>query len=126
MALLKRYLKRHTHSLLSLTEQALGQLIKGCEMAIASAILLTSENNKVYIENQRQKKKRVKKRTYIARGGILLGVEGASRAQTAQEGAVEGAAEAAVERPQRAVRKCSMCTSTKYTVRTCLRRQISI
>ena len=28
---------------------------------------------------------------YIARGGVLSGVEGASRAQAAQEGAVEGA-----------------------------------
>jgi hypothetical protein len=40
---------------------------------------------------------------YIARGGILSGVEGAARAQAALEGAAEGAVEgpaaAAVERP---------------------------
>ena len=42
---------------------------------------------------------------YIARGGVLLGVEGASHAQAAQKGAVEGAAEAAAERLQWAVRK---------------------
>ena len=58
---------------------------------------------------------------YIARGGVLSGVEGLSRAQAAQE----GAAEAAVERPQRALRKCSICKSTEHTARTCPRRQIS-
>ena len=53
-------------------------------MAMLSAILLASENKKLYIENQCQKKKRVEKRTYIARGGVLSGAEGASRAQAAQ------------------------------------------
>jgi hypothetical protein len=43
-------------------------------------MLLASENEKLYIENQRQKIKRAKKRKYIAKGGVLLGVEGASRA----------------------------------------------
>ena len=88
-----------------------------------SAVLLTSENKKLHIENQRQKKKRAEKRTYIARGGVLSGAERASRAQAAQEGVVEGAAEAATERPQRAPRKCSMCYSIEHTARTCPRRQ---
>ena len=40
-------------------------------MAILSAVLLASENEKLHIENQRQKRKRAKKRTYIAKGGVL-------------------------------------------------------
>ena len=92
-------------------------------MAISSTVLLVSENEKLYIENQCQKQKRAKKRTYIARGGVLLGVEGASRAQAAQEEAVAVAAEAAVKRPQRVLRKCSMCKLTEHNARTCLRRQ---
>ena len=92
-------------------------------MAMLSAVLLTSENEKLCIENQRQKKKRAKRRIYIAKGGVLLGAEGASRAQAAREGVVERAAEAAAERPQRAPRKCSMCESTEHTARTCPRRQ---
>jgi hypothetical protein len=92
-------------------------------MAMLSAMLLASENGKLCIENQRQKRKRVKKRTYIARGGVLSGAEGASRAQAAQEGAVEGPAAAGVERPQRAPRKCSICYLTEHTARTCPRRQ---
>ena len=126
MALIRRYLKQRTHSPLSPTGQALSQLDKGCEMAISSAVLLASENEKLCIENQRQKRKRAKRRTYIARGGVLTGAEGASRAQAAQGGAAEGAAEAAAKRPQRAVRKCSICKLTKHTARTCPRRQTSI
>jgi len=94
-------------------------------MAMLSAVLLASENKKLCMENQRQKKKRAKRRTYIAKGGVLLGAEGASRAQAAQEGAVEGPAAAAAERPQRALRKCSMCYSIEHTARTCPRRQIT-
>ncbi|OCK93672.1 uncharacterized protein K441DRAFT_722342 [Cenococcum geophilum 1.58] len=94
-----------------------------------STVLLVTENQKLCMENQRQKRKRVTRRTYIARGGVLLGVEGLSRVQAAQKGAVEGAAEgaaeAAAERPQRVVRKCSMCKSTEHTARTCPRRQVT-
>ena len=125
-ALLRRYLKRRTHSPPSPTEQALGQLVKGYKIVIVSAVLLTSENKKLRMENQRQKKKRAKKRTYIARGGILSGSEGASRAQAAQTRQEAAIVEAAAEQPRRAVRKCSMCKSTEHTARTCPRRQISI
>ena len=86
-------------------------------------MLLASENKKLYIKNQRQKRKRVKKCTYIARGGILLGAEGASRAQAIQGGVAGGAVEAAAERPQRVPRKCSMCKSLEHTACTCPRRQ---
>jgi hypothetical protein len=51
--------------------KALGQLVKGYEIAMSSTILLANENEKLHMENQCQKKKRAKKRTYIAKGGIL-------------------------------------------------------
>jgi hypothetical protein len=92
-------------------------------MAMLSAVLLTAENKKLRIENQRQKRKRVKRRTYVARGGVLSGAEGASRAQARQIGATEGAVEAPAEQPQRAVRHCSMCYSIEHTARTCPTRQ---
>ena len=60
-------------------------------------MLLASKNERLYIENQRQKRKRVKRRTYIARGGVLSGAEGAFYAQAGQIGVAEGAAEAAAE-----------------------------
>ena len=62
-----------------------------------SAILLAVKNERLYIENHRQKRKRVKKRTYIARGGILLGAEGAFYTQAAQQGAAGGVTAAAAE-----------------------------
>jgi hypothetical protein len=94
-------------------------------MATLSAMLLTSENEKLRIENQRQKRKRAQPRTYIARGGVLSGAEGLSRAQAAQTRHEEAPAEAAAERPQRAPRKCSICASTEHNARTCPRRQTS-
>ena len=58
---------------------------------------------------------------YIAKGGVLLGAEGLSRAQAVQERAVEGAVEVA-KRPQRVVRKYSICKSIEHNVYTCPRR----
>jgi hypothetical protein len=86
-------------------------------------MLLANENKKLRMENQHQKRKRAKKRTYIAKEGILSGAKGASRAQVAQTRAAEKAVEAAIERPQCALRKCSMCSSTEHTARTCPERQ---
>ena len=94
-------------------------------MAMLSTVLFASENEKLRVKNQRQKRKRAKRRTYIARGGVLSGAEGSSHAQAAREGAAEGAVEAAAKRPQRAVRKYSLCKLIKHTARTCPRRQVT-
>ena len=45
--LIKSYIKRHTHTPPSPTEQALNQLVKGCELAMHSAVILASENEKL-------------------------------------------------------------------------------
>ena len=94
-------------------------------MTMSSTVLLASENEKLHMENQCQKRKRAKRHMYIAKGGVLTGAEGLFCAQTAQtrhEGATAGAA---TEQRQRAVRKCSICKSTEHTARTCPGRQIS-
>jgi hypothetical protein len=96
-------------------EQALTQLVKSCEMAMSSAVLLASENEKLQIENQCQKKKKAIRRTYIAKGGVLSGAEGLSCTQAAETEQQKAAA----EQLQRAPRKCSMCSSTEHTARTC-------
>jgi hypothetical protein len=122
-ALLRRHLKQRTQGPPSPTEHALSQLVKGCEMMISGVGLLVSEYEKLRMENQRQKRKRAQERTSIARGGVLSGADGVSRAQAARKGAVEGPAEAAAKRPQRAKPRCSMCESTEHNARTCPRRQ---
>ena len=66
-------------------------------MAMLNTVLLVSENEKLYIENQPQKRKRAKKRTYVVKGGVLSGAEGASHAQAAREEAAAVTAKAAAE-----------------------------
>ena len=44
-----------------------------------SAVLLAEENRQLRHENERQKKKRAKKRTFIATGGVLTNQEGIAR-----------------------------------------------
>jgi hypothetical protein len=122
-ALLKHYLEHRINSPPSPTEQALSQLVKGCEMAILSAMLLVNENEKLRMKNQRQKREGAMNCTYIAKGGILLGAEGASRVQVTPIRVAKRVLEAAVERPQRVLRKCSMCSSIEHTARTCPERQ---
>ena len=77
------------------------------------------------IENQRQKKKRAKRRSYIATGGVLTVQEGLDLSQTANEG-LQGrvATEEAIVRT-RAPRTCSMCKSLSHTARTCPTKEVS-
>lgn len=58
------YIRRRTKSPLSPTDLALNQLVKGCQIAINSAVLLAEENRQLRAENERQKRKRAKKRSY--------------------------------------------------------------
>jgi hypothetical protein len=43
-----------------------------------SAVLLADENEKLRNENQRQKRKRATRRSYLTKGGILTGAEAQS------------------------------------------------
>src|SRR5450432_1350821 len=122
---IKDCIKYRTRSPLSPTDLALNQLVKGCEMAMNSAVLLAEENRQLRIENQRQKKKREKRRSYIATGGVLTVQEGLDLSQTANEG-LQGwvATEEAIVRT-RAPRTCSMCKSLSHTARTCPTKEVS-
>ena len=52
--MVEKYLKHRTISLESPVKQALGQLIKGCHLAIHNATLLVNENTALQIANQKQ------------------------------------------------------------------------
>ena len=78
---IKTLLKRRTHRPLSSTDRALNQLVKGYQMAMYSAVFLTSENRELRAVNKSRKRKRGKARTYIADKGVLIGEEGYSRAK---------------------------------------------
>jgi len=96
---------------------------------MSSAVLLTSENERLQAENECQKAKRSKPHKYITRKGVLTGVEGISRMRAAEnEWAKQEDAptDAPAEKLQRAPRKCSMCSSLEHTARTCPTRQTSV
>jgi hypothetical protein len=108
------------------TVQAINQLIKGCQMAMHNATLLAAENRKLRAANEKVRKKRQKRRTYIGKGGSLTALE----AQEAQREMViqDEVVNQVVEQPaqpshSRAPRMCSLCRSLDHTARTCPMRQ---
>jgi hypothetical protein len=121
--LLKQYLKRRTHSPPSPTDQALDQLIKGCELAMHSAVILANKNEQLRSENKHQTKKRAKTRSYIARNGILTGAEAQSLIEKEAISRTEAEARDQGEVRQRALPKCSVCQSLEHNARTCPERQ---
>lgn len=88
--------------------QAVNQVIKGCEIAMNNAVLLDHEVYNLRMANQRQKRKRETSKTYIASGGVLTGAEGQQRVQEVQEVDREVAEDG--ERPRkRAPPQCTNC-----------------
>jgi hypothetical protein len=88
-------------------------------------VLLAEENRQLRGENERQKKKRAKRRSYIATGGVLTVQEELDLSQianTRSEGRVANQ-EATVQ--TRAPRTCSLCRSQSHTARTCPTNQVS-
>jgi hypothetical protein len=116
---IKEYIRRRIQSLPSPTDIALDQLVKGCQMAMHSAILLTEENRYLRSENERQKKKKVKRKSYIATGGVLTIQEGVDRSQLIDVRLTEEVTDQPTEPRIRAPNKCSMCKSLEHTARKC-------
>lgn len=117
-----------TACLLTPTNRALNQLVKGCQLAMNNAVLLAEENRQLRHANERQKKKRAKKRTFIATGGVLTNGEGIARSQgtnTQSRVPESGVVTEEVTIQTRAPRTCSMCKSLLHTTRTCPLRQVS-
>jgi hypothetical protein len=124
--LITQYLKRRTQSPPTPTQKAVGQLVKGCQLAMHNAILLANENEKLYVENQRQKRKRKQKRTYLKRGGVLSGAEGQSLIENSQNSRTEAVEDVLNSVQPRAPRKCSLCSSLEHNARTCPERQRTV
>jgi hypothetical protein len=57
-------------------------------MAMHSAVLLTNENKQLRAANERQKRKRAQRRSYIATGGVLTVEEGIQLSQSTNIGVV--------------------------------------
>lgn len=71
---IKYLIKRRSQSPPTPTDRALNQLIKGCELAMNSAIFLAHENSTLRAENEKRKQKRRRTTRWIENpGGISVG-----------------------------------------------------
>jgi hypothetical protein len=116
---IKEYIRHRTHSPPSPTEVALNQLVKGCQMAMHSAVLLTEENRQLRAANERQKKKRAKRKSYIAVGGVLTVQEGLNRSQMVDIEHMKELTNRLQEPRVRAPPRCSICSSLEHNARIC-------
>jgi len=74
---IKAMLKRQTHSPPTPTKQALDQLVKGCQLAIYSAVILARENQELRVANKKQVKNSKRSKKQIPHQGSLTIKEGA-------------------------------------------------
>jgi DDE superfamily endonuclease len=114
--LIKDLLQRQSQSPSS---QAINQLIKGCQMAMHSAVLLATENTKLQAANQRRKQKQQRRRRYIAQGGVLQAEQGQLLAQSLEDAEEEEAQREATQVRQRAPPTCSKCHTQGHNRRQC-------
>jgi len=118
-------IRYNSHSLLSPTVRVIGQLVKGCQLVMHQGIILANKNMKLRVANEKIKKKRVKKTTYIDRGGANTGAEGL-RVHIESENTIKKTINVikAIKAlaPLRALQQCSICRSTQHTARSCSER----
>jgi hypothetical protein len=107
------------------TNRTLDQLVKGCQLVMNSTVLLAEENRQLQGENERQKKKRAKRRAFIATRGVLTIQEGLERSQVTNIVPESGAVTEEVTIQRRAPRMCSLCRSLVHTACTCPTKQVS-
>ena len=104
------------------TVRAIKQLIKGCQMAMNAATIFVAENTSLRAANERVKKKRRQRRSYVGRGGASAASEvlqGQDRAIIEVEAENEDLNQPVPEVRARAPRMCSICRSLEHTARTC-------
>lgn len=125
---IKGLLKQRSKSPSSPTNQMLGQVIKGCQMAMHNAALMASEIEDLRAMSARQKRKRETPRSYIATGGILTAEEGQRRVKKAATEKAAAAAIAAIAATEptsgRAPPRCSICRSLDHNARVCTMRTV--
>jgi hypothetical protein len=109
---IKALLKQRTRSPSTPTNEALNQLVKGCQLAMHSAAILARENQELRAANEKQLKNRKKSKKQLPYTGSLTVEEGAQllqAAQVAEEAMEEMAAQEASQAPRRAPPRCSEC-----------------
>jgi DDE superfamily endonuclease len=101
------------------TNQAVTQLIKGCQIAMHSAVILAKENKELRTANERRERKQQYRRQYIAQGGVLQTQQGQFLTQTRENRDQEAGQNKGVVVRQRAPKTCSNCGIQSHTRTTC-------
>jgi hypothetical protein len=115
--------KRHTQSPPSLSEQALNQLVKGCQIVMHNAALITRQVDQLVKENKHQKQKRAQKHQYFAKGGIYTGQQAQELIVEVDNSQIEAEPSKASGARPRALPRCSLCTSLEHKANKCPERQ---
>ena len=119
---IKQSLNKGSRSPPSSAERAIAQVIKGYTMAMHGSLILAEENKQLREENQRQKRKKTQKRSYIGTEGLLTISEGLHRAEEANRVVEEVSRGEEVQMrqvKQRAPPKCSICNSLSHKAPKC-------
>jgi hypothetical protein len=87
-----------------------------------SAAILKAQNIQLIEENKRQKLKRAKKRSYIAKGGVLSGAQAQVLIDRADNSQAEAETSRAREARPKAPPRCSLCNSLEHKANTCSER----
>ena len=111
---LQEYRTRVLHDQTSPTDQAINNLVKGCQLAIHKIVLLADNVKRLRTKKGRQKRKKDMRRSYIAHGGILTVAQGLQLAEErakAKEGSGMGS--------NVTKRLCSVCRLPGHNRRRC-------
>jgi len=117
---IKKLLRQRTRNPPSPTKSALNQLVKGCEMAINSAIILTKENRDLRAAHEKQaQKKKPSKRQITHTGGLSIqeGIELMQQRNGVQEAqdTIQTETTPSTSQPHvRAPPRCSDCNVLGY------------
>jgi hypothetical protein len=122
---IKALIKYRSQSPPTPTKTAIDQLIKGCYMAIHSAVLLAEENRGLRAANARKKQKRSRSTRQLPHDTALSAAEARTLIQASQQ-PVEAEASASTEitnqastQPTRAPPRCSGCGGIGHKINRC-------
>ena len=95
-------------------------------MVMHNTVLLTSQNEKLFVKNQHQKQKQAQKWLYIAKEGILTDDEAQSLTEMSDNSDTVTVEETASGVQQHALLKCSVCSLLTHNAHTCSECQSNI
>ena len=122
---IKALLRTQSRSPTTPSKRALNQLIKGCQLAMHSAVILAKENKELRAENEKKKQKRTRsKRQIPAAEGLSVQeasemIAGLVEASETPLHPPDGSTQLGLEPRPRAAPRCSGCNKTGHKINRC-------